>query len=162
VKLADTDQSGVETTREATVTGLSVAAPDGTGVVKVLYDSEWTEDRRDSSEIRELLPFGEEYARQPSMENLGLNVPWLTLAIIFLLRLRRRDADHARTCPPRLPRLPSRSPALSVTLLWLDETTIGRCLHQLALASAADAASAHPAESTRRNEARAPSPAPAG
>jgi putative ABC transport system permease protein len=27
----------------------------------------------------------EEYARQPSMENLSLNVPWLTLAIIFLL-----------------------------------------------------------------------------
>jgi putative ABC transport system permease protein len=26
----------------------------------------------------------DEYARQPSMENLGLNVPWLTLAIIFL------------------------------------------------------------------------------
>jgi putative ABC transport system permease protein len=26
----------------------------------------------------------EEYARQPSMENLGLDVPWLTLAVIFL------------------------------------------------------------------------------
>jgi putative ABC transport system permease protein len=27
----------------------------------------------------------DEYARQPSMENLGLNVPWLTLAVIFVL-----------------------------------------------------------------------------
>jgi putative ABC transport system permease protein len=27
----------------------------------------------------------DEYARQPSMENLSLNVPWLTLAIIFIL-----------------------------------------------------------------------------
>jgi putative ABC transport system permease protein len=27
----------------------------------------------------------DEYAHQPSMENLSLNVPWLTLAIIFLL-----------------------------------------------------------------------------
>ena len=27
----------------------------------------------------------DEYARQPSMENLGLNVPWLTLGVIFVL-----------------------------------------------------------------------------
>jgi putative ABC transport system permease protein len=27
----------------------------------------------------------DEYARQPSMENLGLSVPWLTLAVIFVL-----------------------------------------------------------------------------
>jgi len=27
----------------------------------------------------------DEYARQPSMENLGLDVPWLTLAVIFVL-----------------------------------------------------------------------------
>jgi len=27
----------------------------------------------------------DEYARQPSMENLSLNVPWLTLALIFLI-----------------------------------------------------------------------------
>jgi putative ABC transport system permease protein len=27
----------------------------------------------------------DEYARQPSMENLSLGVPWLTLAVIFLL-----------------------------------------------------------------------------
>jgi putative ABC transport system permease protein len=27
----------------------------------------------------------DEYARQPSMENLSLNVPWLTLAVIFIL-----------------------------------------------------------------------------
>lgn len=27
----------------------------------------------------------DEYARQPSMENLGLHVPWLTLAVVFLV-----------------------------------------------------------------------------
>jgi putative ABC transport system permease protein len=27
----------------------------------------------------------DEYARQPSMENLGLSVPWLTLAVVFLV-----------------------------------------------------------------------------
>jgi putative ABC transport system permease protein len=27
----------------------------------------------------------DEYSRQPSMENLGLNVPWLTLGVIFIL-----------------------------------------------------------------------------
>ena len=46
--------------------------------------------------------------RQPSWQHMGFDVPWLTLALIFFLVLRRRHGDHAGAGPPRLARLSGR------------------------------------------------------
>ena len=57
----------------------------------------------------------DEYARQPSMENLSPERPLADARHHLPRRLRGRAADRPRTRPPRLPHLPRRSPALPVT-----------------------------------------------